>query len=62
MPVYEITYQIDIDDFDFGRTYCECETFTGYWDDLQEYIKELKRNGAYRIDAACIKEEDEDDY
>lgn len=62
MPVYEIIYCIDVDDFDFGRTYIQTETFTGEWPDLQDHIEEMKRNGCYQIDATCIYEGDEDDY
>ena len=32
------------------------EDFHGDWDELKEYIKQMKRNGCYNIEATAIEE------
>lgn len=49
--VYEITYDYD-DEWSGGGT--SSETFEGSWQDLQDYIKQLRASGCYNIDAACV--------
>lgn len=53
--VYEITY-----DYTSEEGYEETdnvEQFEGTWSDLQDYIKQMRRNGCYNIDASEIYEE-----
>lgn len=49
--VYEITYDYD-DEWSGGGT--SSETFEGSWQDLQDYIKQLRASGCYNIDATCV--------
>ena len=37
------------------------EEFEGTWSELQDYIKQMRRNGCYHIDA-CLLYYDEDVY
>lgn len=32
------------------------ETFEGSWTELQDYIKKMKKNGCYNIDATAIEQ------
>lgn len=53
--VYEILY--DYDD-ESGETYKNnSETFEGTWSDLQDYIKQMRQNGCYNIDANEVYDE-----
>lgn len=52
--VYEITYDYD-DEWSGGGT--SSETFEGTWSELQDYIKQMRRNGCYNIDANAVYEE-----
>lgn len=54
--MYEITY-----DYcgEFEEEHNIRETFKGTWSELQEYIEQMKENGCFNIDAACIDDEDE---
>ena len=52
MDVYEIRYDYCNED-----GYCEediTEEFEGNWDELKDYIKQMKRNGCYNIDATFL--------
>ncbi len=50
--MYEIIY-------DFGDEKNIVEKFKGNWSELQDYLKKMKNEGCYNIDAAAIyKEED----
>lgn len=49
MSVYEITYDYS-NEYDTERNITE--TFEGTWTELQEYIKQMKRNGCFNIYAA----------
>ena len=66
MSAYEIYYLMDVEDGDYSYGYAdthgECERFDGTWQELQDYIKVLKRNGAYMIDANHLFDYEEDDY
>lgn len=33
------------------------ENFCGGWNELQKYLKDMRSNGCYNIDATCIDEE-----
>ena len=51
---YEIIYDYSdefFDDFNIGTT------FTGTWDELQNYIEQLRDAGCYNFSVACISEE-----
>ena len=52
--MYEIIY-----DYDDGWTEYRnnVEIFEGSWDELQECIRRMKKNGCYNIDAVCVREE-----
>jgi len=39
---------------DFSDEYGIVETFTGTWDELQDYIKQLRKSGAYNIEANAV--------
>lgn len=47
--MYEITY-----DYEDERNLQE--TFKGDWFELQSYIREMRKDGCYNIDASCIGE------
>ena len=51
MTVYAIIY-------DFSNDYTDerniSERFEGSWQELQEYIKQMKENGCYNIEATAI--------
>lgn len=52
--VYDVYYDYDYqygDGEDDWATDTAHETFTGSWDDLQDFIRELKASGYYNIDA-----------
>lgn len=54
--MYEIIY--DYTD-DSGYECCNnVETFEGTWDELQAYIRDMRRNGCYNISATCIRDGD----
>ncbi len=55
MDVYEIIYDYADED---GEYYGCHETFEGTWDDLQEYIRELRNESCYHIDANAVGIED----
>lgn len=50
--MYEVIY-----DYDNGYSLEEniCETFKGTWDELQDYIKWLRKHGGYNIDAMSLQ-------
>lgn len=58
---YEIIYDWDNWDPEYPDAYSEekniREEFTGTWTELQEYIKTMKKQGCYNIDATCISGE-----
>ena len=49
--MFEIIY-----DYDDGWTETRniSETFTGTWDELQDYLKSMRRRGCYNISAASL--------
>ena len=49
--MFEIIY-----DYDDGWTDTRniSETFKGTWDELQDYLKSMRRHGCYNISAAAI--------
>ena len=52
---YEIIY-----DYCFDDGYEEKnvrEEFYGEWNELQKYLKDMRNNGCYNIDATCIDAE-----
>ena len=51
--VYSIIYDFDDEWAGTGTTE---EEFEGTWLELQDYIKQLKKNGCYHIDATCISD------
>lgn len=53
--VYEILYDYDDESGEIYRN--NSETFEGTWSDLQDYIKQMRRNGCYNIDANEVYEE-----
>lgn len=41
---------------DYGYECCNCQdVFYGDWFELQEYIKTMRRNGCYNIDAVAVE-------
>ena len=50
--MYEIIY--DYCDEDGYEQHNLTETFEGDWLELQAYIKEMRHEGCYNIDANCI--------
>lgn len=50
---YEITYDFT-DDSGYECRDCS-ELFEGDWFELQEYIKMMRRNGCYNIDATALE-------
>lgn len=57
--MYEITYSWDSGNYAGCMTYLEAETFIGTWSELQAYIKQMKRNGCYHIEATYIPTDEE---
>lgn len=57
MTTYEIIY--DFCDADGYEERNISELFRGTWTELREYIKQMKRNGCYNIDAIAYSEEEE---
>lgn len=64
MQKYEIIYDYDNSALDYDGGYFEekniREEFTGSWDELQDYIKSMKKNGCYNIDAVALYDIEED--
>ena len=59
--VYEISY--DIDSPDTGEAYKDnYEKFEGSWSELQEYIKQMKKNGCYNINATYEYDNEDECY
>lgn len=54
---YEITYDYS---GEYSDEYNIRETFVGSWTELQDYIKNMRRNGCYNIYAACVSDDLED--
>lgn len=51
--MYEIVYDYD----DGWNEYRDnVETFEGSWSELQDHIKQMRRNGCYNIYATSVKE------
>lgn len=51
---YEIIY--DYSD-EYGYEYCNNkETFCGDWFELQNVIKQMRKNGCYNITAVCVED------
>lgn len=67
MGLYEIVYDWcgSSDEFDSGEASNCFEEFVGTWTELQDYIREMKKNGCYNIVATFINDvetmEDGDD-
>lgn len=51
--MYEIIYDYD-DGWSESRN--NVEIFEGSWDELQDHIKKMRRNGCYNISATCVRE------
>lgn len=56
MSVYEITYDFVSRDGDSWDENIR-ERFDGSWGELQDYIRELRYNGCFNIDAACVSDD-----
>lgn len=58
MTAYEIIY-------DFSNDYTDerniSEMFEGSWQELQEYIKQMKQNGCYNISATALYDYEEEE-
>lgn len=54
--VYDIIYDYS-DDYSDERNIRE--TFCGSWTELQDYIKNMRRNGCYNIYAACVDDSED---
>lgn len=58
--MYEISYEIETGTY-YTYTTTEDEVFAGSPEDLEEHIRELKRDGAFNIKAEYIGGYDDED-
>lgn len=55
MAKYEIVYDYE-DERNIREDYC------GSWSELQDYIKQMRKNGCYHIDATCVDDDFDGEY